>query len=154
MTAKQYVALATLGSISMLLGALGFQYLGDLPPCKMCYWQRYAHLAAVLSGFVFYLFPERIITFLGVFSALGSIALASYHTGVEQKWWQGPDTCTSQAIDGLSTEDLFNQIMAAPVVRCDEIAWDMFGISMAGWNAIVSVGLLALWIAAAGKGQR
>jgi disulfide bond formation protein DsbB len=85
---------------------------------------------------------------LGGLAALASAGLGGYHAGVEQKWWPGPNTCTSQSIEGLSTDDLLAQIMNAPVVRCDEIPWDMFGISMAGWNMIISLGLAALWLMA------
>ena len=71
-----------------------------------------------------------------------------FHAGVEQGWWEGPSTCTSGDIGGLSTEELMNQIMAAPLVRCDEIPWEMFGLSMAGWNAAISAVLVLLWLAA------
>ena len=71
-----------------------------------------------------------------------------YHAGVEQKWWEGPKTCTSNSIEGLSANDLLNQILAAPIVRCDEIAWDLLGISMAGWNGIISLFLAVIWMIA------
>ena len=68
---------------------------------------------------------------------------------MEQGWWPGPTTCTSGPVGGLSTDELLNQIMAAPLVRCDDIPWQLMGLSMAGWNAVVSLLLLGLWIAAA-----
>ncbi len=71
-----------------------------------------------------------------------------YHIGVEQGWWEGPTTCTSGSIEGLSTDDLLNQIMGAPLIRCDEIAWQFMGLSMASWNAVISFGLMAIWIMA------
>ena len=152
MNHKHFAVLAALGSGAMLLGALGFQYIGDLPPCKMCYWQRYAHVGALCVGVLFWLYPHRIIAGLGALAALISAGLGGYHAGVEQKWWQGPTTCTSQPIDGLSTQDLLAQIMNAPVIRCDEIPWDLFGISMAGWNMIISLGFVALWLVALRRG--
>jgi len=152
MSYKHFGILAALGSAAMLLGALGFQYIGDLPPCKMCYWQRYAHVGAVCVGVVFWRYPTRIMACFGALAALISAGLGGYHAGVEQKWWQGPTTCTSQPIDGLSTEDLLAQIMNAPVVRCDDIPWDLFGISMAGWNVVISLGFVALWLAALRRG--
>ena len=149
---EHFAVIAALGSGAMLLGALGFQYIGDLPPCKMCYWQRYAHVGALCVGVLFWLYPHRIIAGLGALAALISAGLGGYHAGVEQKWWQGPTTCTSQPIDGLSTQDLLAQIMNAPVIRCDEIPWDLFGISMAGWNMIISLGFVALWLVALRRG--
>ncbi len=72
-----------------------------------------------------------------------------YHTGVEQKWWLGPTTCTSGSVAGLSADDLLAQINNAPLIRCDEVAWALAGISMASWNAIFSAALVLVWIAAA-----
>ncbi|MBL4768247.1 MAG: disulfide bond formation protein B, partial [Rhodobacteraceae bacterium] len=71
-----------------------------------------------------------------------------YHTGVERGWWEGPTTCTSGPIGGLSGQDLMAQIMFAPLVRCDEVPWEMFTLSMASWNAIASFGLVLVWLAA------
>ena len=76
-------------------------------------------------------------------------AVGAYHVGVEQGWWEGPTTCTSGAIDGLSTDALLDQIMGAPLIRCDEIAWQMLGLSMAGWNAVLSLTLAVVWMLAA-----
>ena len=149
MSAKHIGIVAAIGSIAMLIGALGFEHIGDLPPCKMCYWQRYAHLAAAMIGVLVWVYPKQISFYLGALAAFVSAGLGGYHAGVEQKFWEGPTTCTSSPIGGLSTDDLLAQIMNAPVVRCDEIAWDLFGISMAGWNMIISLGFVALWVIAA-----
>ncbi len=70
-----------------------------------------------------------------------STILAFYHVGVEQKYWLGPNSCTNSSIEGLTTDQLIVQIMSAPLVRCDEIAWELIGISMAGWNALISAGV-------------
>lgn len=148
MNARTLGICAALGSLAMMLGALGFQYLGDLPPCKMCYWQRYPHIAAIGIGAIFYLTSLRFLLLLGGLSALTTALIGVYHVGVEQKWWPGPDTCTSSSTDGLSVDELMTQIMTAPLVRCDEIAWSFMGLSMAGWNAVISFGLALLWIRA------
>ncbi|MEM9715983.1 MAG: disulfide bond formation protein B [Pseudomonadota bacterium] len=139
---------AGLGSGLLLLAAFWFQYGEGLAPCKMCIWQRYPHGAAFALGVAALFAPYLITYILGAFAALTTSAVGLYHAGVEQKWWDGPSSCTSSDISGLTAEELFDQIMNAPLVRCDEIPWDLFGISMAGWNAIASAGLALLWIEA------
>jgi disulfide bond formation protein DsbB len=148
MTRNTLILLAAGGSAALLLGAFGFQMLG-YAPCKMCLWQRWPHGAAIVIGALALLIPFAILPLLGALAAATTGAIGVYHAGVEQKWWQGPNTCTSGDIGGMSAADLFDQIMAAPLVRCDEIAWQFFGVSMAGWNALISFALVAIWIMAA-----
>ncbi|MFZ1727206.1 MAG: disulfide bond formation protein B [Albidovulum sp.] len=145
---SKLILLAAGGSLALLLGAFLFQALG-YAPCKLCLWQRWPHVAAVLIGALVLACGWRWLPYAGAVAAATTGALGVYHSGVELKWWPGPDTCTSGGDLALSTEDLFNQIMAAPLVRCDEIAWVFAGLSMASWNAILSFFLAALWIAAA-----
>lgn len=146
---KTLILLATTGSAAVLLAAWGFQYLGGLAPCKMCIWQRYPHGIAVVLGALAFLFPGiRPLPLLGALAAATTAGIGVFHAGVERGWWEGPSTCTSGDIGGLSQQDLFDQIMNAPLVRCDEIPWEMFGLSMAGWNAVLSFGLALIWLAA------
>ncbi|WP_245760252.1 MULTISPECIES: disulfide bond formation protein B [Roseivivax] len=142
------IALAAGGSAALLIAALGFQYLGGLPPCKLCYWQRYPHVAAIVLGLIAIGIKSRAVALVGAIAALTTAGLGLYHTGVERGWWEGPTTCTSSSIDGLSTDALMDQIMNAPVTRCDEIAWEFLTLSMASWNMIASLVLAGLWIAA------
>ena len=151
---KHLTAIATAGSAALLLGALGFQFLGEMPPCKMCYWQRYPHVTALGIGVLAALIPGAVLPYLGALAMFATAGIGIFHAGVERGLWEGPTTCTSQSIEGLSADELLNQILAAPVVRCDEIPWEMFGLSMAGWNAVVSLGLAAIWIAAARTAKR
>ena len=144
-TASRLALLAGAGSLVILLAAFGFQYIGELAPCKLCLWQRYPHGVAIVLAVIFARVKHRLLLWLGGVASLSTAAIAAYHSGVEQKWWQGPDTCTSGSIDGLSTEQLMAQIMAAPIVRCDEIAWSFLSLSMASWNLIASLLLAALW---------
>lgn len=140
------------GSAAMMIGALGFQYIGEMAPCKLCYWQRYPHIAAAGIGLLALLLPAGLLpylAYLGAIAALTTAGIGLYHSGVEQGYWEGPTTCTSAPIGNLTPDQLMQQIMGAPLVRCDEIPWEMFGLSMASWNAIVSFGLACLWIAAA-----
>lgn len=143
------VFMAAGGSLALLLGALGFQYLGGLAPCHLCIEQRWPHLAAVLIGLLALAIRGPVLPVLGGFAALATSGLGLYHTGVERGWWQGPTTCSSGPVGGVSAEDLLNQILAAPVVRCDEVQWQMFGLSMASWNMVLSLGLAVIWLLAA-----
>ncbi len=149
MSRNLLVFIAAAGSAALLIGALGFQYIGGLPPCKLCYWQRYPHMIAVVIGVLALFGRSRLLPVLGALAALTSANVGLYHTGVERGWWEGPTTCTSGPIGGLSTDALVDQIMAAPLVRCDDIAWQFMSLSMASWNAIASLLLAIIWIAAA-----
>ena len=148
MTRKQLVLIAAGGSLAMLLGAFAFQYLGNMPPCKLCLWQRWPHAAAVVAGMLALLMRGKLWPMVGMLGALATSGLGFYHTGVERKWWEGPTSCTSSGTGGMSAEDLLEQIMAAPLVRCDEVPWEMFTLSMATWNALGSLALAFIWLRA------
>jgi disulfide bond formation protein DsbB len=148
MSRTQLVITAAGGSVLLLGGAFLFQMMG-YAPCKLCLWQRWPHAVAVVIGIAFLVIPSRILALLGGLAVATSGAIGLYHAGVEQKWWQGPTTCTSGDISNLTPEQLLEQIMNAPLVRCDDIAWALAGISMAGWNAIISFFLAGIWIVAA-----
>lgn len=142
------ILLAASGSAALLLGALAFQHLGGMAPCKLCIWQRWPHGIAVAAGLIGLVALSGPMAALGTLAALATAALGGYHTGVERGWWPGPSDCTGGPVSGLSAEDLMAQIMAAPLVRCDEVPWEMFGLSMASWNMVVSLGLAMLWVMA------
>jgi disulfide bond formation protein DsbB len=118
----------------------------------MCWWQRYAHfvaLAFALLSLALRGFPDRgrSLVWLAALAILASGAIGGYHAGVEAGVFEGFTQCTS-TISGLSGEDLLKAVMAAPVVRCDQIQFEFLGISMAGWNAILSglTALIVLWL--------
>ena len=146
MTAKQLITIASFSSMAVILTAYYFEYIEGLFPCKLCYWQRYPHFMNILIFPIFYFFPMRSLIFIGMGSMLISISLAFYHVGVEQKYWPGPNSCSNASIEGLTTDQLIDQIMSAPIVRCDEIAWELIGISMAGWNFLISFCLFLIWL--------
>ncbi|MDU9003422.1 disulfide bond formation protein B [Sedimentitalea todarodis] len=148
MTRRTFVLAAATGSLALLAGAFAFQYIGGMAPCKMCLWQRWPHAAAILIGAVALAVPGRLLPLMGGLAALGTAGIGAYHSGVERGWWQGPTTCTSGPTTGLTPQQLLDQIMAAPLVRCDEVPWELFGLSMASWNMIASVFLALLWFAA------
>ena len=145
LNARTLVLIAAAGSAALLLGAWGFQYIGGLAPCKMCIWQRWPHGIAVLAGGLS-LVSLPLAAAVGLLASLVGTGIAIFHSGVERSLWEGPTTCTStNDLGALSPQQLLDQIMAAPLVRCDEIPWQMFGLSMANWNAVLSAGLVVLW---------
>ncbi len=148
MSARGLLALVTLGSVALLIGAFAFQVFGGLAPCQLCLWQRWPHAIAVVFGSLALATKWRMWSYAGAGAVLAGAGIGGFHVGVEQGWWQGPLACTSGNISGLSPDELMSQIMTAPLVRCDEIAWSLAGLSMAGWNAALSLGLFALWCAA------
>lgn len=136
---------AATGSALLLAGALAFQYLGGLAPCPMCIWQRWPHAVAIALGVMIAIWPARAIAALGALVVLVGAGIGVYHAGVEQGWWPGPDTCTAPVPGAMAPGELLDRILETPVVLCDQIAWEWLGISMAGWNAILSLGLVWLW---------
>lgn len=144
-TRQTWTALLTLASAAMLISAWTFQYFG-YPPCKMCYWQRYPHMAAVAIGAVALATGQRLFAWAGALAMFVTSGIGVYHSGVERKLWEGPTSCTSSGTGGLSSDQLFDQIMSAPLVRCDEIPWELFGLTMANLNALFSLAFALLWI--------
>jgi disulfide bond formation protein DsbB len=140
--------IALLLPLALLGGALGSQYLGGLHPCEMCYWQRWPHAAAIVLAALAFTAPasssrSRLLIVLAALAIAISGAIGVYHAGVEAKIFEGLTQCTATG-KGLSTADLLKQISHAPLVRCDEVQFRFLGISMAGWNAILSLGGAAL----------
>lgn len=148
LTARNWPILALLVSLSLWLGALGFQHIGGLQPCQMCYWQRHAHKAVLVIAVLALLtrqitmdrrWERRFLVLLGL-AFLVSFGLAFWHTGVEYKWWAGPMSCSGEAVV-VSAQDIL-KALETPVKMpsCGDIPWSLLGISMAGYNAIISMG--------------
>ena len=92
---------------------------------------------------------HRPLAALGALAMLTGAGIGLYHTGIERGWWEGPDTCTSaNDVGAITTDQLMSQIMSAPLVRCDEVTWDLFGLSLASLNALASLALAGLWLMA------
>ena len=127
--------LALLLPAGLLGGALFSQYVGGLYPCEMCYWQRWPHAAAIVLALGAFLTPNRarLPVLLAALAIAISGAIGVFHAGVELGWWEGITHCT--ATGATSLQDILN----VPLVRCDQVQWSFLGISMAGWNAIVSL---------------
>ena len=156
LTGRTPLILLLLGSGGLLLGALGFQYIGDLTPCPMCHVQRWPHIAVVvLAVLALVLMQGRARGWMLLLIAAALLTTAGvglYHAGVELKWWAGPGTCSGDGSfdpSKITAGSLKDMIGKAPPARCDAIPWSLFGISMAGYNAIISL-LMALFALTAG----
>ena len=133
--------LAFLLPAGLLGGALISQYGFGLYPCEMCMWQRWPHLAAIilaLPALMLGLKPlSRLLVFAAALAILVSGLIGGFHAGVEYGWWEGLTSCATSIPAG---GDILDSIMNAPLVRCDVAPWSLFGISLAGYNFLLSVG--------------
>ena len=142
-------------ALAMILGAWGFQLIGGLPPCPLCLEQRVPYYLgiplALLAGVLAPKAPLPARALLALFGVamLVTAGLAAYHAGIEWGFWAGPTDCSGGVADTTDASSLLGQLRSAQVVRCDQAAWRLFGLSLAGYNAIVSLGLAVLaWFAA------
>lgn len=149
MTRNMLILLAAGSSAALLLGAFAFQYIGGMAPCQLCLWQRWPHAAAITIGALALLTNARFLPGMGAVAALATAGIGGFHVGVEQKWWEGLASCTASSLEGVSTADLLNpDVLVAAPIRCDAIAWQLMGVSMAGWNMVLSLVLAGIWLAA------
>ena len=135
-----------LGVPALLLAGAYISELGfGLYPCEMCWWQRWPHFAAV--GFALLSFvaaPRRLWVALAALAILVSGLIGAFHAGVEYGWWEGITACSTMINPNA---DPMEAIMNAPLVRCDVAPWSLWGISLAGWNFLISLastGMIAL----------
>lgn len=139
-------------SVSTLAIALIFQHVGGLAPCDLCLQQRVPYWVLIPASLVAAVFSRE--TNLGLLpvlliavctiAAATNVGIAGYHAGVEYKWWEGPQGCTGGSLMAGSLEQLQQELAGIKVPRCDEIVWSLFGLSMAGYNFLISLGLTAL----------
>ena len=130
----------------LLAGAYLGEYGFGLYPCEMCWWQRWPHFAAVALALLSTVArPTRVWIALAALAILISGGIGAYHAGVEYGWWEGLTACSTLNSGG---GDPLEAIMNAPLVRCDEAQWRLAGISLAGWNFLIStvagIAILAL----------
>ncbi|RYY44232.1 MAG: disulfide bond formation protein B [Sphingomonadales bacterium] len=135
--------IALLLPAALLAGAWGSQLIGGLIPCEMCHWQRWPHYAAVIVAADAFLIRHRptrmlFVLFAGVLIAVSG-AIGVFHAGVEYHWWPGITPCTTslQSADPMA---MLKEALGKPIIRCDAAQWELFGISLAGFNAILSLG--------------
>lgn len=151
-------AFALLIAAASILTALGFQHLGGLQPCELCLEQRYAYYAGVPLIFLGLVALtaglQRAAAALFVVVALAFLANAAlgvYHAGVEWRFWPGPAACSGSQQLTTNAGNLLDALKTTNVVRCDQAAWRMFGLSFAGWNVIASLLIVFLGLRAANE---
>lgn len=140
-------------SAALLIGAWIFQYGFGYAPCTLCYWQRYAHMAIIATsagllltrgvGFV----PPRAAAMILILLLLISVAFGAYHAGVELSFWEGPKACSGVGAVNIDLSDPLAGLDATiKAPSCGDVAWSFLGISMAGWNALISLlGAFGVW---------
>ena len=146
-------ALAALCAGAALAAAFVAQYVFHLLPCILCIWERWAYGVALAAGLLGLAFARRsgtrrALTWLAILGFVAVAGISVYHVGVEQGWWTGSTECSGAGISaGMSREDLKSAILGAPKVACTDVAWDLWGISLAGFNVIFSplFALLGWW---------
>ena len=133
-----------------LAAALGIEHIGGIAPCPLCLDQRIAYYAAIPLGLLaFALAPGRrqwsraILALLAAGFAVNA-GLGVYHAGIEWGWWQGPTTCAGAGSIATNPADLLKSLEQARVVRCDEAALRVFGLSLAGYSAMLSAALAVI----------
>ena len=149
---SRLIAIAAIGSLSLLVAAIGLQYLDDLWPCELCIWQRWFHALAAISGLIaLRWFPLAACMVAGLAVATGA-AVAFYHSGVEFGLWEGPASCSAQSLDAADIGQLLDfsvSITSDSVIDCAEVQWKLLGLSMAVWNFAISAALTIIWFMAA-----
>jgi disulfide bond formation protein DsbB len=151
--ARLYPALIAAASVAVLAAAFGFQYLGGLDPCVLCVYQRYPYGVVIALAAVALVAPAgraRAVP-LGLAAAafVAGAGIAGFHVGVEQHWWAGLAACGGTAPAAAQDLNALMKSLARPPASCDAVAWSLFGISMAGYNFLISLALAALSIGAA-----
>jgi disulfide bond formation protein DsbB len=139
-------------SAATLGGAWFFQYVLKLPPCPLCLEERIPYhivipLSLLMAIAAYSRAPAKLLTvgFVAIgIAVLCNAVLGAYHAGVEWHWWAGPTDCTGPLTDLKTTGALLDQLQTIHVVRCDEAAWRFLGISLAGYNVLISLALAAI----------
>ena len=154
-------ALALVLAVGAILGALALEHIGGIKPCHLCLQQRYAYYAGapiLFAALVLLLAGQRraaaLLFVLTALAFLANAGLGAYHAGVEWQLWPGPASCTGAEALTTSAGDLLGALATTHVVRCDEAAFRVFGVSLAGWNVAASLLIVALSVRAASRSVR
>jgi disulfide bond formation protein DsbB len=154
-------ALALVLAVGAILGALALEHIGGVKPCHLCLEQRYAYYAGaplLFAALVLLSAGQRraaaLLFALPALAFLANASLGAYHAGVEWHFWPGPTSCTGAEALTTSAGGLLEALATTHVVRCDEAAFRVFGVSLAGWNVAASLLIAALAARAALRSTR
>ncbi|HVB15006.1 MAG TPA: disulfide bond formation protein B [Stellaceae bacterium] len=158
LTPRRFAGFVLIASALVLGTALASQFWGGLAPCELCLMQRWPWDAAIVISLVALLVGSRpalpwVGLVLAVVFAAGAV-LAFYHVGVEQHWFAGPSACTAGSGGAMTLEEMKQQILGTAPVLCDRVQWALFGVSLAGWNLLASLGMAAICGLAALRSRR
>ncbi len=161
MSSRALFLLAAAAGSATFAAALYFQYVEGLAPCKLCIWQRYGLGVGILGALIAAMTTGRAgrVAFgaIGAIGFFAEAAAAMYHTGVERKWWPGPSSCSGGGDLPLVFDPTALQAAAErgkPIPQCDDIVWDLFGLSMANWNVGMALGFMVLCMMGVGRVRR
>lgn len=145
--ARRLPLLLLIASVAIVGGAWAFQLWGGLRPCELCLYQRWPYYAVIAGGVVALISGRgsvtRALLWLAAITFLIGAALAFYHLGVERHWFAGPRACTGIGA-ATNAADFARRLLAQQPVACDQPQWSLFGVSLAGWNFVASLILVAL----------
>ncbi|WMT89154.1 disulfide bond formation protein B [Pelagibacterium sp. H642] len=153
-TERKGASAAGILGLAAILGALAFQYIGGLYPCELCFTQRWPYYIGLPLIGVAVIVWDRLplpvrLGLLGISAALFAWGtyMGVYHAGVEWGWWPGPQSCTGVGDDSVMSLDSLSNLNDVRIVPCDAVQWEMFGVSLAGFNALISAAIFVLLIA-------
>jgi disulfide bond formation protein DsbB len=140
---RRAALLIAIASFIVVGSAISSEIFGGLAPCVLCLYQRIPYALTIALGLAGFAAPRFLVPLmlLAALTFLTGGGIAVYHVGVEQAWWTGTEACVGTQDKAASIDELRAQIMATPVIRCNDIQWSLFGISMAGYNVLTSLAL-------------
>lgn len=154
---KKSILLSLVFSIGMLAAVFVFQYGLDLQPCVLCVYQRWPYVAVIVLSLAAITLAKKagttVFHYLIALSFAVTSGIGGFHVGVEQGWWEGTSECVADTSNTVSLDQLKAQIMSAPLAKCNEVAWELFGISMAGYNMLFAAAMALFMIIAASRNR-
>ncbi|MEH6403513.1 MAG: disulfide bond formation protein B [Sneathiella sp.] len=149
---KNSFLVSLISSVGALFFVLIAQFGFNLLPCVLCVYQRWPYAFVILVSLLGLVFAkklgEKLFQFLIALGFATTAVIGAFHVGVEQGWWEGLTGCVADTSQSQSLAELKAQILSAPLIKCDEIAWELFGVSMAGYNVLLALALAIFMVSA------
>lgn len=154
---KNSILLSLVFSVGMLVAVFVFQFGLNLQPCVLCVYQRWPYVAVIVLSLAAISLARKlgstVFHYLIALSFAVTAGIGGFHVGVEQGWWEGTSECVADTSNTVSIDQLKAQIMSAPLSKCNEVAWELFGISMAGYNMLFAAAMALFMIIAASRNK-